>query len=142
MVNKLDMLFSNQPTNNTRFAAFMLWLSNATKIAVKAAIMFHIGREYIVMAATQLAKDSNKKLLLDPDDAPLAIKIGRLLKGPKFSLLHPGSPSPALSPFKKQRLNLNTPPSQTTYTRRARMILRWSWVYFNRRQISRTRQWP
>ena len=35
----------------------------------------------------------------------------RLLEGPKFSLLHPGSPSPAPSPFKKQRINLNVSPS-------------------------------
>jgi hypothetical protein len=112
MVNKLDMFFPNQPTNNTRFAAFMLWLSSAAKIAVKAAIVFHIGREYMVMAATQLAENSTQKLLPDLNDAPLAVKIERLLKGPKFSLLHPGSPSPAPSPFKRQRLNLNTPPSQ------------------------------
>lgn len=112
MVNKLDMFFPNQPTNNTRFAAFMLWLSSAAKIAVKAAVVFHIGREHMVTAATQLAENSNQKLLPDLSDAPLAIKIERLLRGPKFSLLHPGSPSPAPSPFKKQRLNLNTSPSQ------------------------------
>lgn len=112
MVNKLEMFFPNQPTNNTRLAAFMLWLSSAAKIAVKAAVVFHVGREYMVEAATQLAEKSNQKLLPDLNDAPLAIKIERLLKGPKFSLTHPGSPSPAPSPFKKQRLNLNTSPSQ------------------------------
>ena len=89
MVNKLDMLFLNQPTNNTRFAAFMLWLSSAAKIAVKVALVFHIGREHMVTAATQLAENSIQKLLPDLKDAPLAIKIERLLKGPKFSLLHP-----------------------------------------------------
>ena len=112
MINKLDMFFPNQPTNNTRFAAFMSWLSSAAKIAVKAAIVFHIGREHMVTAATQLAENPTQKLLPDLNDAPLAIKIEKLLKGPKFSLMHPGSPSPTPSPFKKQRLNLNTPPSQ------------------------------
>lgn len=112
MINKLDVFFPNQPTNNTVFAAFMLWLSSAAKIAVKAAIMFHIGREHMVTAATQLVENPIQKLLPYLNDAPLAIKIERLLKGPKFSMMHPGSPSPPPSPFKKQRLNLNTPPSQ------------------------------
>ena len=111
MINKLDMFFPNQPNNNTRFAAFMLWLSSAAKIAVKAAIVFNIGREHMVTAATQLSENPTQKLLPELDDAPLATKIERLLKGPKFSLLHPGSPSQAPSPFKKQRINLNTPPS-------------------------------
>ena len=112
MVNKLEMFFPNQPTNNTRFAAFMLWLSSAAKIAVKAAVVFHVGREHMVEAAIQLAEKSSQKILPALNDAPLAIKIERLLKGPKFSLMNPGSPSPAPSPFKKQRLNLNTSPSQ------------------------------
>jgi hypothetical protein len=111
MVNKLDMFFPNQPTNNTRFAAFMLWLSSAAKIAVKASIVFHTGREYMVTAAVQLAENSTQKLLPDLNDAPVALKIEKLLKGPKFSLMNPGSPSPAPSPFKKQRLNLNTSPA-------------------------------
>ena len=112
MINKLEMFFPGQPNNNTRFAAFMLWLSSAAKIAVKAAIVFNIGREHMVTAATQLSENPTQKLLPNLQDAPLATKIERLLKGPKFSLMHPGSPSQAPSPFKKQRLNLNTPPSE------------------------------
>lgn len=111
MVNKLDMFFPNQPTNNTRFAAFMLWLRSATKIAVKASIVFQTGREYMVTAAIQFAENSTQKLLPELNDAPVAIKIERFLKGPKFSLMNPGSPSLAPSPFKKQRLNLNTSPA-------------------------------
>ena len=112
MINKLEMFFPNQPNSNTRFAAFMLWLSSAAKIAVKAAIVFNIGREHMIEAATQLSENPTQKLLPNLQDAPLATKIERLLKGPKFSLMHPGSPSQAPSPFKKQRLNLNTPPSE------------------------------
>ena len=112
MINKLEMFFPNQPTNNTRFAAFMLWLSSAAKIAVKAALVFHTTREHMVTAATQLAENSTQKILPELKDAPLAVKIERLLKGPKFSLMHPGSPSPAPSPNKRQRLNLNASPAQ------------------------------
>ena len=111
MINKLDMFFPNLPTNTTRFAAFMLWLSSAAKIAVKTALVFHTIREHMVTAAIQLAENSSQKLLPELKDAPLAVKIERLLKGPKFSLLNPGSPSPAPSPFKKQRINLNASPS-------------------------------
>ena len=112
MINKLEMFFPDQPNNNTRFGAFMLWLSSAAKIAVKAAIVFHIGREHMITAATQLSENPTQKLLPNLQDAPLATKIERLLKGPKFSLMHPGSPNQAPSPFKKQRLNLNTSPSE------------------------------
>ena len=112
MINKLDMFFSNQHINNTRFVASMLWVSNAAKIAVKTAIVFNIGREYMVTAATQLAGNSTQKLLPNMNDVPLSTKIERLLKGPKFSLMHPGSPSPVPSPFKNHHMNLNTYPSQ------------------------------
>jgi hypothetical protein len=112
MINKLEMFFPNQPNSTTRFAAFMLWLSSAAKIAVKAAIVFCIGREHMIEAAIQLSENPSQKLLPNLQDNPLATKIERLLKGPKFSLMHPGSPSQVPSPFKKQRLNLNTPPSE------------------------------
>lgn len=111
MVNKLDMFFSNQPTNTTRLAAFMLWLSGAARIAVKAAVVFQLGREQMVRAAMQLADNPHQKLLADLNDAPIAGKIERLMKGPKFSLSHPASPSQAPSPYKKQRFNLNASPT-------------------------------
>ena len=118
MINKLDMFLPNQPTNNTRFITFMLWLSSAAKIAVKAAIVFNTGREYMVTTTTQLDENSIQKLLRALNDALLAIKIERLLKGPKFSLLHPGYPNPAPPSFKKQCLNLNTSPSPQGSTER------------------------
>lgn len=111
MVNKLDMFFANQPTNTTRLAAFMLWLSGAARVAVKAAVVFQLGREQMIRAAIQLAENPNQKLLADLNDAPLAGKIERLMKGPKFSLSHPASPSQAPSPYKRQRLNLNASPA-------------------------------
>ena len=111
MVNKLDMFFANQPNNTTRLAAFMLWLSGAARIAVKAAVVFQIGREQMVRAAIQLADNPHQKLLADLNEAPIAGKIERLMKGPKFSLSHPASPSQAPSPYKKQRFNLNASPT-------------------------------
>ena len=89
----------------------MLWLSGAARIAVKAAIMFQFGREQMIRAAVQIAENPGQKLFVDLNDAPIASKIEQLLKGPKFSLSHPASPSQAPSPYKKQRLNLNASPA-------------------------------
>ena len=111
MVNKLEMFFPNQPTNTTRLASFMLWLSDATRIAVKAAVVFQIGKEYMIRAAAQLAENPNQKLLVDLNDVPIADKIEWLMKGPKFSLSHPASPSQVPSPYKKQRITLNVSPT-------------------------------
>lgn len=66
----------------------------------------------MVIAATQLVENPTQKLLPNLNDVPLAIKIERLLKIPKFSLMHTGSPNPAPLPLKKQRLNMNIFPSQ------------------------------
>ena len=79
MINKLDIFFPNQSTKSTRFTAFMLWLSSAAKITVKAVIVFHIEIHHIVTAATQLAKNPIHKLLPNLNDIPLAIKIERFL---------------------------------------------------------------
>ena len=65
----------------------------------------------MMRAAIQLSKNPNKRLLTDLTKSPITSKIERLLKGPKFSLAHPGSPSKAPSPFKRQKLNLNSTPS-------------------------------
>ena len=110
IINKLEMFFKNQHTNTTRLAAFMLWLSGVARIVVKAAIIFQFGREQMICAAVQIAENPGQRLLADLNDAPIASKIERFLKGPKFSLSHPASPSQAPSPYKKQRLNLNASP--------------------------------
>ena len=112
MINKLDIFFPNYPTTVARFAAFMIWMRESAKVAVKAAIVFQTGREQMMKAAIQLSENPNQKLLTDITETPIASKIERLLKGPKFSLAHPGSPSKAPSPFKRQKLNLNSTPSE------------------------------
>ena len=111
MINKLEIFFPNYPTSVARFAAFMIWMRESARIAVKAAVVFHTGRELMIKAALQLSENPNQRLLTDINESPIASKIERLLKGPKFSLAHPGSPSKAPSPFKKQRINLNSSPS-------------------------------
>ena len=117
MINKLEVFFPNYPTAVTRLVAFMIWMHESARVAVKAAIVFQVGREQMIKAAIQLAENPSQHLLTEISDTPIASKIERLFKGPKFSLAHPGSPSKAPSPFKKQRLNLNSSPSDRGYVK-------------------------
>ena len=110
MINKLEVFFPSYPTSIARFAAFMIWMRESAKVAVRAAIVFQTSREHMIRAAIQLSENPHQRLLMDIAETPMANKIERLLKGPKFSLAHPGSPSLAPSPYKKQRLNLNATP--------------------------------
>ena len=116
MVNKLDVFFLSYPTSIARFAAFLVWMKESARTAVKAAIVFQTGREHMIRAAIQLSENPQQRLLTDIADTPLANKIERLIKGPKFSLSHPGSPSVAPSPYKKQKLNLNSSPADRPFT--------------------------
>lgn len=75
MVNQLEMLFSNQPTNTTRLLAFMLWLNGDACIAIRATIVFHFGRQQMIRVGPQLAVNHGKKLLAYINDAPLIRKI-------------------------------------------------------------------
>ena len=112
MINKLEVFFPSYPTSIARFAAFMIWMRESAKVAVKAAIVFQTSREHMIRAAIQLSENPHQRLLTDIAETPIASKIERLLKGPKFSLAHPGSPSQAPTPHKKQRLNLNATPER------------------------------
>ena len=115
MINKLEVFFPNYPTAVVRLAAFMIWMHESAKTTIKAAIVFQVGREQMIKAATQLADNPGQRLLTEISETPIANKIERLLKGPKFSLAHPGFPSKAPSPFKKQKIHLNSSPSEKTY---------------------------
>lgn len=83
-------------------------MKESARVAVKAAIVFHTWRDHMVKAEIQLSENPSQRLFIDIKESPIASKIERLLKGPKFSLAYPGSPSEASSSFKKQRLNLNS----------------------------------
>lgn len=108
MINKLNIFFPNYPSIVARFAAFMICMRESARVAVKTTIVFHTWREHMIKAAIQLSENPNQRLLTDITESPIASKIERLLKGPKFSLAHPGSPSKTPSPFKKRKLNLNS----------------------------------
>ena len=115
MINKLEVFFPSYPTSIARFVAFTIWMRESAKVAVKAAIVFQTSREHMIKAAIQLSENPHQRLLTDIAETPIANKIERLLKGPKFSLAHLGTPNVASSPYKKQRLNLNATPSERAF---------------------------
>ena len=95
-------------------------MRESARVAVKASIVFHTTRVHMISAAIQLSENPNQKLLMDITDTPLASKIERLIRGPKFSIAHPGSPSTAPSPYKRQKINLNSSPADKPYGGRGR----------------------
>jgi hypothetical protein len=101
MENKLEVFFPSYPTPIARFAAFMIWMRESAKMAVKAAIVFQTSCEHMIRAAIQLSENPHQRLLSDIADTSITSKIERLLKGPKFSIAHLGSPSLAPSSYKR-----------------------------------------
>ena len=74
-------------------------------------MVFQFGKKQMICAVVQLAENPSQKLLADLNDAPIASKIERMMKGTKFFLSHPASPSQDHSPYKKQCINLNASPT-------------------------------
>lgn len=118
MVNKLKIFFLNYHNVIAKFVTFMIWIIESAKVEVKVTIIFHTTREHMINIAIQLSKNSNQILLMDIIKTPIASKIKSLLKGPKFSLAHPGSPSKAPPPYKRQKFSLNLSPTDMAFVER------------------------
>ena len=65
MINKLEVFFPSYPTSIARFAAFMIWMRESGKVAVRAAIVFQTSREHMIRAAIQLSENPHQHLLTD-----------------------------------------------------------------------------
>jgi len=65
MINKLQIFFPHYPTIVARFATLMIWMRESAKVALKATIVFHTGRELMIKAAMQLYENPNQRLLTD-----------------------------------------------------------------------------
>ena len=65
MINKLEVLFPSYPTSIARFAAFMIWMRESAKVAVRAAIVFQTSREHMIRIAIQISKNPHQHLLTD-----------------------------------------------------------------------------
>lgn len=119
MVNHLDLFFPTDqgfPTLASKFGAFIVWISDAARVAVRHQITFTYLRKLMVEAAIQYVSDPTAKLLPAYKDAAGVRQIERLLKPASFTVANPGTPSPGPSgkrTWSKMNLNL-TPDSNPT----------------------------
>lgn len=112
MVNNLHVFFESDeyPTLVTKFGAFIVWLSNAARVAVRHQITFHHIRDLMVEASLEYAADSTAKLLANYPQGAGILQIEKWIKPPSFSAANPGTPGSSSS-HKRQRtsININAP---------------------------------
>jgi hypothetical protein len=116
MLNNLELFFDNElPTLVAKFGAFLVWIRDAARIAVKYQITFAFSRAMMVEASIEFAADPTAKLLPEYKDAAGARQIERLIKPAAFSVANPGTPSPGLSGKRNwSKMNLNISPELRT----------------------------
>lgn len=112
MINHLEKIFpdDNFPTLKAKFIAFLIWIQGAGRTAVRCQLAFAQARSWMCTGAIQFAANPSGKILAELPDMPGPRQIERMLKPASFSVANPGTPSSA-PPSKRQKLNLNTPPS-------------------------------
>ena len=95
MVNNLGTFFpdSDFPTLASKFVAFITWLSEAARVAVRFQVAFSYSRELMTEAALGFMADPNAKLLAQYPDGMGVRKIERLFKPANFSVTNPATPN-------------------------------------------------
>lgn len=112
MVNNLHIFFDEEyPTLAAKFGAFIIWLSDAARIAVRHQITFHFLREMMVEASLEFAADPTAKLLSNHPPGAGIRQIERWIKPAAFSAANPMMPG-SHNANKRQRLNINAPPAK------------------------------
>lgn len=113
MVNNLHIFFDDEfPTLFAKFGAFIIWLSDAARVAVRHQITFHIMRDLMVEASLQFGADPNAKLLSNHPPGAGIRQIERWIKPASFSAANPATPG-SHNPNKRPRtsINCNAPPA-------------------------------
>lgn len=114
MVNNLHVFFDNAyPTLSAKFAAFVIWLSEAARVAVRHQIVFHYIRDLMVEASIQFTSDPSAKLLANHPSGAGVRLVERLIKPASFSAANPltsGSNNPGKRP--RSSINCNVLPEQ------------------------------
>lgn len=108
MVNNLHVFFDHQtyPTLSAKFAAFIIWISGATPVAVKHQIIFHYIRDMMVEASLQFAADPQSKLLATYPQGAGVRQVERWIKPASFSAVNPLVPGSGSS-SKRPRTSIN-----------------------------------
>jgi hypothetical protein len=118
IINHLDKFFpqSHYPTLMSKYIAFVIWVSGPGRLAVQCQLAFNHTRNWMGEAVMQYAanpQDDMVLLLGYPEAGPRMIE--KHVKPASFMIANPRHPSQG-PPSKKQRINLNTPPSIGTNT--------------------------
>lgn len=107
MVNNLHIFFDDEyPTLSAKFGAFIIWLSDAARVAVRHQITFHFMRDLMVEASLQFAADPSAKLLSAHPPGAGIRQIERWIKPATFSAANPATPG-SHNPSKRPRMSIN-----------------------------------
>jgi hypothetical protein len=109
IINHLDSFFNDEfATLQQKFKAFLVWLTEAGRMAIRHQITFNHSRDLMIEAAVQYAHDPNARLLPEYPEKAAGIRyIEFLMKPAHFSAAH----SAMSSATKKARtVNLNVSP--------------------------------
>lgn len=120
MINHLEKFFPDDtfPSLKAKFIAFLIWMQGAGRMAIKCQLSFAFSSTWMCNAAIQFTANSTGKVLGDLPELPGPKKIEHLLKSATFLVANFGTLS-HVPLTKKQKINLNTPPSanRQTYSR-------------------------
>lgn len=113
MINHLGVFFGDDlfPTLPAKFAAFLVWMTEAARIAVRHQVMFTHTREFMCEAALEFASDPEAKLLSKYPDGQGIRNIIRLIKPAGYSAANPSTPGAQnIAGKRTHRINCNVDP--------------------------------
>lgn len=116
MINHLSIFFQDDlfPTLPAKFAAFLVWMTEAARIAVRHQVMFAHTRDLMCEAALEFATDPDAKLLGKHPDGQGIRNIVRLIKPAGYSAANPSTPgSQNIAGKRTSRINCNVEPDST-----------------------------
>lgn len=93
MINHLGAFFRDDlfPTLSAKFTAFLVWMTEAARIAVRHQVMFAHTRDLMCEAALEFASDPEAKLLSKYPDGQGIRNIIRLIKPAGYSAANPST---------------------------------------------------
>ena len=117
MVNNLTLFFPDDtfPALSAKFGAFLIWINDAARVAVRHQVVFYHLRDLMITAANEYVDTPSAKLLADHPESMGVRKIEKLIKPTSFSVANVGTPSPSNSK-RAHTVNLNAPPDNTQYS--------------------------
>lgn len=117
MIKHLGIFFQDDlfPTLPSKFAAFLVWMTEAARVAVRHQVVFAFTRQYMCEAALEFTKDPEAKLLATHPHGQGIRNVIRLIKPTGYSISTPSKPtSQAVTGRRVPRINCNVEPAVGT----------------------------